>query len=118
MSDKNYKPWREDHEPVDLLAAQASETWAALLSDSRRCVDTLREITKEADQRLDLGRRLLEALARHDAAANGTMHNTLTRRLDAFETRLDAMEARLTELEIDSIEQRPFPLHMPNRHAA
>ena len=114
MSESSYKPWREDHEPVDLLAAEASETWAALLSESRRCVDALKEVTREADDRLLLGQNLMNAMASQPFS----IHAKLLERLERFESRLNAMETRLTELEIESIEHRPFPLHTPNRHAA
>lgn len=114
MSNDGYVPWRRRGEPDEMLETQVSEAWQSLLDDSRRCVEALRAATRDADQRLGLGRRLLEALSRRQPNA----HEQLTQQLARFEHRLKMMERRLYQVELESHTALQHPGAKRARHAA
>ena len=119
MDGERYKPWRERPEPDELLEAQAGQTWRALLDESRRCVDALKQVTREADRRLGLGARMIDALRRRNAG--GSPHERIERQLAAFEVRLGAMETRLSDLNVYGRQVAEPPrrrLATPRRKAA
>ena len=114
MSKNDYVPWRRNGEPDEMLETQVSEAWQSMLDDSKRCVEALRAATREADQRLGLGRRLLEALTRRQPNA----HELLTQQLARFEHRLKMMESRLNQVELESPSTLPHPSTRRARNAA
>ncbi len=114
MSNDDFVPWRRNGEPDEILETQVSEAWQSMLDDSKRCVEALRAATRDADQRLGLGRRLLEALTRRQPNA----HEQLTQQLARFEHRLKMMERRLGQMEMASPSTLPHPSTRRARSAA
>lgn len=121
MSADDFKPWRTQKDPDELLEAQAGATWKALLDESRRCVDALKQVTREADRRLGLSSRMIERWGKGDVEA---VHDKIERQIAAFEVRLSAMESRLIDRESRERDKPAPPSHpmptdsSPKRKAA
>lgn len=109
---ETFQPWRGKREPDELLEAQAGAAWKSLLDESRRAVDTLKAMTVEADRRLGLGARMLDALRKREGE---TAHEKIERQIAAFEVRLAAMESRLVDRDEAP---RPHAMPTPKRRAA
>jgi len=90
------RPWRRNDETDELLAADVSQQWRKLLDESKSCVQQLRAATEQADRRLDMTARVIEAL-RSPAAADRqhALHERILDRLEQFDRRLTRLESQL-----------------------